>query len=217
MARTKNRPLPQHRLDAERPRSCSARCRARSRCPSLAMAGIIPAALGLLALHPLRRRVHADEAALALGGVGRRRARRDARADGLDRSDRPHRSRRASPCSACCSSGRSRTRTRSRIYRQREYDAAGLKTLPSTHGVASARRAIRAFLVVQVAVSFAAGAARRRGPALPRRPRRCSARWCSSRRFAGDGSDEVGTQRVPDLDRLPAGPVRGDGRRAVSA
>ncbi|HSD90971.1 MAG TPA: heme o synthase [Kofleriaceae bacterium] len=41
------------------------------------------------------------------------------------------------------------------IYRQREYEAAGLKTLPITHGVARARRAILAFLVVQVAVSFA--------------------------------------------------------------
>src|SRR5262249_27191730 len=41
------------------------------------------------------------------------------------------------------------------IYRQREYDAAGLKTLPSAHGVATARRAILAFLVVQVAVSLA--------------------------------------------------------------
>ena len=41
------------------------------------------------------------------------------------------------------------------IYRQREYEAAGMKTLPSTHGVASARRSILAFLVVQVAISFA--------------------------------------------------------------
>jgi heme o synthase len=40
------------------------------------------------------------------------------------------------------------------IYRQREYDSAGLKTLPGSHGVASARRQILAFLVVQVAVSM---------------------------------------------------------------
>jgi protoheme IX farnesyltransferase len=40
------------------------------------------------------------------------------------------------------------------IYRQREYDAAGLKTLPSTRGIASARREILAFLVVQVGVSM---------------------------------------------------------------
>jgi protoheme IX farnesyltransferase len=44
------------------------------------------------------------------------------------------------------------------IYRQREYDAAGLKTLPGTHGVAHARREILAFLVVQVAISFAPAA-----------------------------------------------------------
>jgi heme o synthase len=41
------------------------------------------------------------------------------------------------------------------MYRQRDYDAAGLKTLPSARGVASARREIALYLVVQVAVSFA--------------------------------------------------------------
>jgi protoheme IX farnesyltransferase len=41
------------------------------------------------------------------------------------------------------------------LYRQRDYDAAGLKTLPGTHGVAAARRAIGLYLVVQVAVSLA--------------------------------------------------------------
>jgi protoheme IX farnesyltransferase len=40
------------------------------------------------------------------------------------------------------------------IYRQREYDAAGLKTLPGERGVATTRHAIAAFLVVQVAISF---------------------------------------------------------------
>jgi protoheme IX farnesyltransferase len=40
------------------------------------------------------------------------------------------------------------------MYRQREYDAAGLKTLPGTHGLESARREILTFLVVQVAVSL---------------------------------------------------------------
>lgn len=41
------------------------------------------------------------------------------------------------------------------LYRQRDYDAAGLKTLPSTHGVAAARRHIVGYLAVQVAVSLA--------------------------------------------------------------
>jgi protoheme IX farnesyltransferase len=41
------------------------------------------------------------------------------------------------------------------LYRQRDYDAAGLKTLPSTHGVAAARRHIVGYLAIQVAVSLA--------------------------------------------------------------
>jgi protoheme IX farnesyltransferase len=41
------------------------------------------------------------------------------------------------------------------IYRQRDYEAAGMKTLPSRHGVAATRRHIIGFLFVQVAVSFA--------------------------------------------------------------
>ena len=40
------------------------------------------------------------------------------------------------------------------IYRQREYDAAGMKTLPSAKGVPAARRAIGWFLIVQVAASL---------------------------------------------------------------
>jgi heme o synthase len=40
------------------------------------------------------------------------------------------------------------------IYRQREYDAAGMKTLPSAKGVPAARRSIALYLIVQVAISF---------------------------------------------------------------
>jgi protoheme IX farnesyltransferase len=40
------------------------------------------------------------------------------------------------------------------IYRQREYDAAGMKTLPSARGAATARRSIKLYLLVQVAISF---------------------------------------------------------------
>jgi heme o synthase len=40
------------------------------------------------------------------------------------------------------------------LYRQRDYDAAGLRTLPGTHGIAAARRHIGFYLVVQVAVSL---------------------------------------------------------------
>ncbi len=39
------------------------------------------------------------------------------------------------------------------IYRQREYEAAGLKTLPGTHGARNAQLQILGFLVVQVAIS----------------------------------------------------------------
>ena len=35
------------------------------------------------------------------------------------------------------------------IYRQRDYDAAGLTTLPGTHGLAAARRHIVGYLVVR--------------------------------------------------------------------
>jgi protoheme IX farnesyltransferase len=40
------------------------------------------------------------------------------------------------------------------LYRQRDYDAAGLKTLPGVHGAAAARRHIVGYLAVQVAVSL---------------------------------------------------------------
>jgi protoheme IX farnesyltransferase len=40
------------------------------------------------------------------------------------------------------------------LYRQREYHAAGLKTLPGARGVIAAKREIAVYLVVQVAVSL---------------------------------------------------------------
>lgn len=40
------------------------------------------------------------------------------------------------------------------MYRQRDYDAAGLKTLPGTHGLSRARFEIALYLIVQVAVSM---------------------------------------------------------------
>jgi protoheme IX farnesyltransferase len=41
------------------------------------------------------------------------------------------------------------------LYRQRDYDRAGLKTLPGSHGAGAARVHIAVFLVVQVAASLA--------------------------------------------------------------
>jgi protoheme IX farnesyltransferase len=152
MARTKNRPLPQGRLQASTALAFGA-LQGTIALPVLAVAGVIPAALGLLALilyvgayTPMKQRSHwavwvggipgampalmgwtaatghIDLAGLAVFGV-------------LFIWQIPH------------------THAIG-IYRQREYDAAGLKTLPSTHGVANARRHILAFLVVQVGVSL---------------------------------------------------------------
>ncbi len=41
------------------------------------------------------------------------------------------------------------------LYRQREYEAAGLKTLPSSRGIPAAQREIGLYLIVQVALSLA--------------------------------------------------------------
>jgi protoheme IX farnesyltransferase len=152
MARTKNRPLPQQRLAASTALVFGA-LQGAAALPSLAMAGMIPAALGLLALilyvgayTPMKQRSHwavwvgsAPGAMPALMGW-------TAATGHIDLAGLavfavlfiwqvPH------------------THAIG-IYRQREYDAAGLKTLPGTHGAAHARREILAFLIVQVAVSF---------------------------------------------------------------
>jgi protoheme IX farnesyltransferase len=152
MARTKNRPLPQGRLQASTALAFGA-LQGMVALPVLAVAGVIPAALGLLALilyvgayTPMKQRSHwavwvggipgampalmgwtaatghIDLAGLAVFGV-------------LFIWQIPH------------------THAIG-IYRMREYDAAGLKTLPNTHGVARARHQILAFLVVQVHVSL---------------------------------------------------------------
>ncbi|HEX5061772.1 MAG TPA: heme o synthase [Kofleriaceae bacterium] len=152
MARTKNRPLPGHRLEPITALAFGA-LQGVLALPVLAVVGFIPAALGLLALilyvgayTPMKQRSHwatwvgaipgampalmgwtaatghIDAAGLAVFGV-------------LFFWQIPH------------------THAIT-IYRQREYEAAGLKTLPNTYGVASARRAILGFLIVQVAVSI---------------------------------------------------------------
>jgi protoheme IX farnesyltransferase len=152
MARTKNRPLPQGRLQASTALAFGA-LQGMLALPVLAVAGVIPAALGLLALilyvgayTPMKQRSHwavwvggipgaipalmgwtaatglIDLAGLAVFGV-------------LFIWQIPH------------------THAIG-IYRMREYDAAGLKSMPSTHGVARARHQIVAFLVVQVHVSL---------------------------------------------------------------
>ena len=152
MARTRNRPLPQHRL---LPRTALAfgTLQGALSLPALAMVNPITCALGLIALvlyvgvyPPLKQRSHwatwvgavpgalptlmgwtaatgrIELAGLAVFGV-------------LFFWQIPHFHAIA-------------------LYRQHDYDAAGLKTLPGTHGAAAARRHIVGYLGVQVAVSL---------------------------------------------------------------
>ncbi|HUJ58991.1 MAG TPA: heme o synthase [Kofleriaceae bacterium] len=152
MSRTKNRPLPQHRLT---PRTALVFGAAQGAIalPVLAIAGIVPAALGLLALllyvgayTPMKQRTHWATWIGAVPGampalIGWTAATGRIDLGGLSVFavlllwQIPHTHAIA-------------------IYRQREYDAAGLKTLAGTHGVAAARRAIVIFLFVQVAASL---------------------------------------------------------------
>ncbi len=156
MARTKNRALPQQRLAPTTALVFGALLGALA-LPVLAVAGIIPAALGLLALilyvgayTPMKQRSHwavwvgsAPGAMPAL--IGWTAATGHIDLPGLAVFGTlfiwqvPH------------------THAIG-IYRQREYEAAGLKTLPNTRGLAAARIHILALLVVQVAVSLAPAA-----------------------------------------------------------
>jgi protoheme IX farnesyltransferase len=163
MARTKNRPLPGARLSPTIAIAFAAALGTLA-LPVLALAGIVPAALGLVALllyvgvyTPMKLRSHHATWIGAVPGampalIGWTAATGRIDVGGLAVFavlffwQIPHTHAIA-------------------IYRQRDYDAAGMKTLPGTHGVAAARRAIAAFLVVQVAASvvpFALGVA---GPA----------------------------------------------------
>ncbi len=153
MTRTKNRPLPQGRLDASSALVFGGVLGALA-IPSLAMVNMITAALGLLALvlyvgvyTPMKQRSHW---AVWVGGVpgampalmgwtaatGRIELAGLAVFGVLFFWQVPHFHAIA-------------------MYRQRDYDGAGLKTLPGTRGVAAARREIAIYLVVQVAISFA--------------------------------------------------------------
>jgi protoheme IX farnesyltransferase len=156
MSRTKNRPLPGNRLAATTALWFGAVLGVIA-LPTLALAGVVPAALGLVALllyvgayTPMKQRSHwatwvgaVPGAMPALMGWTAATGRIDlpglAVFGVLFFWQIPHTHAIA-------------------IYRQREYDAAGLKTLPSTRGLAATRRAILMFLLVQVAVSFAPAA-----------------------------------------------------------
>jgi protoheme IX farnesyltransferase len=153
MSRTKNRPLPRARLQPATALAFGA-IQGAIALPVLALAGVIPAALGLLALllyvgayTPMKPRTHWATWIGAVPGAMPALMGWTAATERLDLPGLavfgvlffwqiPHTHAIA-------------------IYRQREYEAAGLKTLPGERGLPATRRAIAVFLVVQVAVSFA--------------------------------------------------------------
>jgi protoheme IX farnesyltransferase len=152
MARTRNRPLPQHRLEPRTALAFGALQGALS-LPALAMVNLVTAALGLVALvlyvgvyTPLKQRSHWATWVGAVPGalpalMGWTAATGRIELPGLAVFgvllfwQIPHFHAIA-------------------LYRQRDYDAAGLKTLPGTRGAVATRRHIVGYLAVQVAVSL---------------------------------------------------------------
>ncbi len=152
MSRTKDRPLPGHRLQPNTALVFGA-VQGALALPVLLITGIVPAALGLVALlmyvgvyTPMKQRTHWATWIGAVPGAMPALMGWTAATGRIDLAGLsvfavlffwqiPHTHAIA-------------------MYRQREYDAAGMKTLPSMHGVAATRLAIVAFLVVQVAISF---------------------------------------------------------------
>ncbi len=153
MARTKNRPLPQGRLEASTALAFGA-LQGAAALPVLAMVNLVTAALGLLALilyvgvyTPMKQRSHW---AIWVGGVPG-----------------------AMPALMgwTCATGRIDLAGLAvfgvlffwqiphshaiALYRLRDYDAAGLKTLPGSRGTAATHRQMHIYLVVQVLVSLA--------------------------------------------------------------
>ena len=160
MSRTKNRPLPQQRL-APNTALWFGAIQGAVALPVLSIVGVVPAALGLVALllyvgayTPMKQKTHHATWIGAVPGAMPALIGWTAATGRIDLPGLavfgvlffwqiPHTHAIA-------------------IYRQREYDAAGMKTLPSTKGLTATRRAIHQFLLVQVAVSllpFALGVA----------------------------------------------------------
>lgn len=153
MVRTRNRPLPRGRLAAPTALRFGA-IQGAIALPALAMVNIVTAALGLLALllyvgvyTPMKQRSHWATWVGAVPGampalMGWTAATGRIELEGLAVFgvlfiwQIPHFHAIA-------------------MYRQHDYDAAGLKTLPGTHGPAAARREIGLYLAVQVVVSLA--------------------------------------------------------------
>jgi heme o synthase len=153
MARTRNRPLPQGRLAAPTALAFGSLQGALS-IPALAMVNLVTAALGLVALilyvgvyTPMKQRSHLATWIGAVPGampalMGWTAATGRIELGGLAVFgvlffwQIPHFHAIA-------------------LVRQRDYEAAGLKTLPGERGIAAARREIGIYLIVQVATSFA--------------------------------------------------------------
>lgn len=153
MVRTRNRPLPQGRLDANTALVFGG-IQGALAIPALAMVNIVTAALGLLALllyvgvyTPMKQRSHWATWVGAIPGampalMGWTAATGRVELGGLAVFgvlffwQVPHFHAIA-------------------MYRLHDYDAAGLKTLPGTHGLPAARHAIALYLGAQVAVSLA--------------------------------------------------------------
>jgi protoheme IX farnesyltransferase len=152
MSRTKNRPLPQQRLAPNTALWFGAILGAFA-LPILALVGIIPAALGLVALllyvgayTPMKQKTHHATWVGAVPGAMPALIGWTAATGRIDLPGLavfgvlffwqiPH------------------THAIG-IYRQREYDAAGMKTLPGSRGLVAARISIIGYLLVQVMVSF---------------------------------------------------------------
>jgi protoheme IX farnesyltransferase len=152
MVRTRNRPLPQGRLDA-RTALVFGGVQGALSIPALAMVNLVTAALGLVALvlyvgvyTPMKQRSHWATWIGAVPGalpalMGWTAATGRVELGGLAVFgvlffwQVPHFHAIA-------------------MYRQRDYEAAGLKTLPGARGVDAARREIAVYLVVQVAISL---------------------------------------------------------------
>lgn len=152
MSRTKNRPLPQQRL-APNTALWFGAVQGAIALPVLAVCGIVPAALGLVALllyvgayTPMKQKTHHATWVGAVPGAMPALIGWTAATGRIDLPGLavfgvlffwqiPHTHAIA-------------------IYRQRDYDAAGMKTLPSQCGLPATVRAIHVFLLVQVAVSL---------------------------------------------------------------
>jgi protoheme IX farnesyltransferase len=153
MARTKNRPLPQGRLDANTALAFGA-IQGAAALPVLAMVNLVTAALGLLALilyvgvyTPMKQRSHW---AIWVGGVPGAMPALMGWTCATGRID----------LAGLCVFGvlffwQIPHSHAIALYRLRDYDAAGLKTLPGSRGTAAAHREMHIYLVVQVLVSLA--------------------------------------------------------------